>query len=133
VTLTTLLPSCVDYLEILGASTSWSTSGLFRPVMGLLYLSYVLISKMVLVILCFVDRASRYDPCKQPTIFHVCLFLFSTCFGQPCAYNQDNYCINATSGLWHSETSEKFKITKSYALKWTVLLIDDDKILVKFL
>jgi len=57
------------------------------------------------VLLCFVDRASWYDPCKQPTwrtIFHVCLFLFSTCFGQPCAHHQENYCINATPGLCHS-------------------------------
>jgi hypothetical protein len=25
-------PSCADYLEILGASTSWSSKGLFRPI-----------------------------------------------------------------------------------------------------
>jgi hypothetical protein len=36
--LTTLSPSCADCLEILGASTSWNTQGLSRPVMGLLYL-----------------------------------------------------------------------------------------------
>ena len=30
------------------------------------------------------------------------LFLFSTCFGQPCAHHQENYCINATPGLCHS-------------------------------
>jgi hypothetical protein len=46
-------------------------------------------------ILCSVDRAaSRYNLCKQPTwrtvLFHACLFLFSTCFGQPCAHNQEN-------------------------------------------
>jgi hypothetical protein len=23
--------------------------------------------------------------------FHLCLFLFSTCFGQPCAHHQENY------------------------------------------
>jgi len=34
--------------------------------------------------------------------FLVCLFLFSTCFGQPCAHHQEKYCINATSGLCHS-------------------------------
>ena len=34
--------------------------------------------------------------------FLVCLFLFSTCFGQPCAHHQENYCINATPGLCHS-------------------------------
>jgi len=34
--------------------------------------------------------------------FLVCLFLFSTCFGQLCAHHQDNYCINATPGLCHS-------------------------------
>jgi len=36
-------------------------------------------------ILCSVDRVPWYDPCTQPTwftiIFHVFLFLFSTCFG----------------------------------------------------
>ena len=34
--------------------------------------------------------------------FLVRLFLFSTCFGQPCAHHQENYCINATPGLCHS-------------------------------
>jgi len=34
--------------------------------------------------------------------FLVCLFLFYTCFGQPCAHHQENYCINATPGLCHS-------------------------------
>ena len=34
--------------------------------------------------------------------FLICLFLFSTCFGQPCAYHQENYCISATPGLCHS-------------------------------
>ena len=34
--------------------------------------------------------------------FCVCLFLFSTCFGQPCVHHQENYCINATLGLCHS-------------------------------
>jgi len=32
----------------------------------------------------------------------LCLFLFSTCFGQPCANHQENYCINATPGLCQS-------------------------------
>jgi len=27
---------------------------------------------------------------------------FSTCFGQPCAHHQENYCINATPDLCHS-------------------------------
>ena len=54
--LTTLLPSFVDYLEILGASTSWSTSDLFRPVLGLLYLSYLFILKMLLVLFEQVDE-----------------------------------------------------------------------------
>ena len=34
--------------------------------------------------------------------FFVCLFLFSTCFGQPFSHHQENYCINATPGLCHS-------------------------------
>jgi len=42
--------------------------------------------------LCSVDRASRYNLCKYPTwhtiLFHVCLFLFSTCFGQLCVHHQ---------------------------------------------
>jgi hypothetical protein len=35
--LTTLPPSSVDCLEILGTSNSWITKSLSRPVMGLLY------------------------------------------------------------------------------------------------
>ena len=34
--------------------------------------------------------------------FLVCLFLISTCFVEPCAHHQENYCINATPGLCHS-------------------------------
>ena len=37
--LTTLPSSCSDFLEILGASTSWSFTGLFQPVMGRLILN----------------------------------------------------------------------------------------------
>jgi len=36
--LTTLPPSCADFLEKMGSSTSWKPEGLSRPVMGLLYL-----------------------------------------------------------------------------------------------
>ena len=36
--LTTLPPSCADFIKILGASTSWSTRGLSGPVQGQLYL-----------------------------------------------------------------------------------------------
>jgi hypothetical protein len=32
----------------------------------------------------FVNKATRY------TIFLICLFLFSICFGQPCAHHQEN-------------------------------------------
>jgi len=35
--LTTLAPSCADYLEILAVSTSWSLKGLSRPIMEELY------------------------------------------------------------------------------------------------
>jgi hypothetical protein len=42
VRLTTLSFSCVDCLQILEASTSWTPSGLSRPVMGLLCLFYLL-------------------------------------------------------------------------------------------
>ena len=35
-------------------------------------------------------------------ICHARVFLFSTCFGQPCAHHRKNYCINAISGLCHS-------------------------------
>jgi len=38
--LTTLPPSSADCLEILGASTSWKPQGLYRPVLGLFYLSF---------------------------------------------------------------------------------------------
>jgi len=34
--------------------------------------------------------------------FFVRLFLFSTCFRQPCSHHQENYCINATPGLCYS-------------------------------
>ena len=61
------------------------------------------ISLCILSPLCSVDRASRYNPCKQPTWrtipFHVCLFLFSTCFGQLCVHHQENNCINTTSAV----------------------------------
>jgi len=44
--------------------------------------------------LCSVDCASRYNPRKQPNwrtlLFHVCLFLFSTWFGQSCAHHWEN-------------------------------------------
>ena len=33
--------------------------------------------------------------------FLVCLFVFSTFPGQPCAHHEENYCINATPGLCH--------------------------------
>ena len=35
--LTTLPASCANYLEILEASTSWSSNGLSRTIMGQLY------------------------------------------------------------------------------------------------
>jgi len=49
-------------------------------------------------------RPAKNYPCKWPNcvIFHVCLFLFSLCFWQPCAHHQENCCINATPGLCHS-------------------------------
>jgi hypothetical protein len=31
------------------------------------------------------------------------MFLFSTCFGQPHAHHQENYCISVTPGLCHCE------------------------------
>ena len=34
--------------------------------------------------------------------FLVCLFLFSSCFGKPCAHHEENYCINVTPGSCHS-------------------------------
>jgi hypothetical protein len=46
------------------------------------------------LILCSVDRASRYKSCKwpiwRPILFHICLFQFSTCFQQPRAHQQEN-------------------------------------------
>jgi hypothetical protein len=39
--LTTLPPSCADYLEILEASTSWNTKDLSRPVQGLFYIAMI--------------------------------------------------------------------------------------------
>ena len=59
---------------------------------------------LVYVTLC-VWYAGAYASAYQTviyTIFHVCLFLFSTCFGQPCAHHQENYCISAIHGLCHS-------------------------------
>ena len=49
----------------------------------------------------------------------VCLFLFSTCFGQPCAHHQENYCINATPGLCHSVDD---------GLIWFMSLCIDDRL-----
>ena len=54
--LTTLSPSCADCLVIWGASTSWSSQGLSRPVMGLLYLSTSLLLGWMSV-----DRSSRWS------------------------------------------------------------------------
>jgi len=44
----------------------------------------------------FVNKPTWHTNCC------VCLFIFPTCFGQPCAHHRENYCINATSGLCHS-------------------------------
>ena len=41
--LTILPPSCSDFLGILGASVSVSPKGVYRPVMGILYLRYVFV------------------------------------------------------------------------------------------
>jgi hypothetical protein len=38
----TLPPSCADYLDILGPSTSWNSRGLSRPVKGLLFFNMIL-------------------------------------------------------------------------------------------
>jgi len=46
VQLTTLPLSCADRLETLGATNSWSPKGLFRPVMGQLYLLFMIYSKV---------------------------------------------------------------------------------------
>jgi len=46
VQLTTLPLSCVDRLVILGSTNSWSPKGLFRPVMGQLYLLFMINSKV---------------------------------------------------------------------------------------
>jgi len=35
--------------------------------------------------------------------FFLCLFVFSTCFGQPCAHHQENYCISATPDSCHAQ------------------------------
>jgi len=40
--LTTLPPSCADFLKVLGAPTSWPPKGLSRPVMGLLCLYQIM-------------------------------------------------------------------------------------------
>jgi hypothetical protein len=47
------------------------------------------------VLLCFVDRASRYnsmvnDQLYAQFFFLICLFQFSTCFEQPRAHHQEN-------------------------------------------
>jgi len=38
----------------------------------------------------------------EAQFFLLCLFIFSTYFGQPRAHHQENYCINAIPGLCHS-------------------------------
>jgi hypothetical protein len=47
------------------------------------------------ILLCSVDRASRYNYCKWPTwctvlFFSIYLFQFSTCFEQPRSHHQEN-------------------------------------------
>ena len=51
VRLTTLPPSCADSWN-LGASTSWNPQGLSRPVMGLLYLFYMVLSGWLILSIC---------------------------------------------------------------------------------
>ena len=53
--------------------------------------------------------------------FLVCLFLFSTCFGQPCAHHQDNYFINATPGVALIYKDHKFSV----ACYWNMYKIDN--------
>jgi len=42
------------------------------------------------------------------------LNLFSTCFGQPCVHHQENCCISATPGLFHSTQSEINQVSDWY-------------------
>jgi hypothetical protein len=63
-------------------------------ILGMLWLKLALFVN----VRCIVILVNKPTWCA---VFHVCLFLFSTCFGQPCAHHQENYCINMTSGLCH--------------------------------
>jgi hypothetical protein len=54
----TLPPSCANFLEILGASTSWSPKGLSRPVMGELYFS-ILRQPMAVGLLNYIYRSLK--------------------------------------------------------------------------
>jgi len=47
--------------------------------------------------------------------FLVCLFLFSTCFGQPCAHYQENYCMQVNLHTRQSSTqSDINQVLHSY-------------------
>jgi hypothetical protein len=56
--------------------------------------------KFVESILCFIDRASLYDLVSKDYLVHnfseLCLFLFSTCFIQPCIPDSHPYRITST-------------------------------------
>jgi len=79
---------------------SLHASGNHVPIMRII----VSMWHLVYVTLCIWPSGMRVNPHTRRssiwrTIFHVCLFLFSACFGQPCAHHHENYCINATAGL----------------------------------
>jgi len=81
----------IHKIYYLGFMTSHLIQGLVQGTKGLRSVFYVLLTVhpgMILV-------NNQIDAQS----IHICLFLFSTCFGQPCAHHQENYCINATSGL----------------------------------
>ena len=62
-------------------------------------------------ILYFSDRASSYNSGSTVSSM-ICLFEFSTCFEQLCAYPQEDNCINKTSGIITLKTNEWYTVTK---------------------
>ena len=84
------LPTTDVYADILKSEIKWRPLRFWMKLAFHAWFTNSIISFLILV-----------NNQINAQFFLVCLFLFSTCFGQPCAHHQDNYCIIATPGLCH--------------------------------
>jgi len=75
-----------NILYTVSTATCFSASALSSETLNLGFAKITALLKLQLNII---------NLCKQPTwrtvLFRVCLFLFSICFGQPCAHHQENW------------------------------------------